>query len=174
MLLELTRYRQPLTHLELSFAPAEVAGEGDAFAIVAPVELTLDVLKDKAMFRLQGRVRTTLQMPCSRCLEPFTMPVDSAFDVRYLPASAMTPEDERELADDDLDTSYYRDDRIDLSELLREQFYLALPMKPLCEETCRGLCSRCGANLNQGTCGCAVDWTDPRLAPLRALKDREA
>ena len=54
---------------------------------------------------------------------------------------------------------------------MREQLYLALPMKPLCREDCRGLCAECGANLNLTTCGCARRWEDPRLAGLRALLD---
>ena len=50
------------------------------------------------------------------------------------------------------------------------QFYLALPMKPLCREGCAGLCSQCGTNLNTGTCQCTSQWEDPRLAPLKGLK----
>jgi uncharacterized protein len=57
-----------------------------------------------------------------------------------------------------------------LNELLREQFYLALPMKPLCRDACAGLCSQCGTNLNTGTCQCTPQWEDPRLAPLKGLK----
>ena len=76
--------------------------------------------------------------------------MDAPFDLRYLPASEMSTEAEREVEDDDLETSYYRDDQIDLNELLREQFYLALPMKPLCREDCKGLCPQCGTNLNTG------------------------
>jgi uncharacterized protein len=82
----------------------------------------------------------------------------------------LSTEDEREVAEEDLDTSYYRDDQIDLNELLREQFYLALPMKPLCRDDCAGLCSQCGTNLNIGTCQCSSQWEDPRLAPLKELK----
>jgi uncharacterized protein len=82
----------------------------------------------------------------------------------------MSQDEEREVEDDDLGTSYYRDDQIDLNELLREQFYLALPMKPLCDEACQGLCPQCGTNLNTGSCNCAAGWEDPRLAPLRQLK----
>ena len=117
-----------------------------------------------------GRVRTELELPCSRCLEPFRLPVDAAFDLRYLPASAMSAEEESAIEEEDLETSYYRDDQIDLHELLREQFYLALPMKPLCQEGCKGLCAQCGTNLNVGRCDCAPAWDDPRLAPLKALK----
>jgi uncharacterized protein len=98
------------------------------------------------------------------------MPVDAPFDLRFLPASAASADAEREVEEEDLETSFYRDDRIDLNELLREQFYLALPMKPLCTEECRGLCPQCGINLNTGTCGCEVPWEDPRLAPLKDLR----
>ena len=171
MLLDLTRYRQPLTRLDATFQPSDIAQEGDSYQILAPVELGLDVHKDKDVFRLVGRVRTALELSCSRCVEPFPMPVDSSFDLRYLPAAALSEQDEREIADEDFETSYYRDDQIDVKELLREQFYLALPMKPLCKEDCRGLCPVCGTNLNVAACGCSTEWSDPRLDALRALKD---
>ncbi len=172
MQLDLTRYRQPLGHFARTFEPGDVAEQGDAYRIVAPVQLDFDIHKDKEKFRLEGTVRTELELPCSRCLEPYRMPIDASFDVRFLPASEMATEQERELQDEDVETSYYRDDQIDLNELMREQFYLALPMKPLCEEACKGLCPHCGTNLNQGTCNCASDWVDPRLEPLRALGRR--
>jgi uncharacterized protein len=174
MQLDLTRYRQPLGHFARTFRPDEVAQEGDAYRIVAPVQLDFDIHKDKTHFRLEGTAKTELELPCSRCLEPFRMPVDESFDLRYLPASDMSKDDEREVQDADLETSYYRDDQIDLNELLREQFYLALPMKPLCREDCQGLCPQCGTNLNAGTCDCASEWIDPRLAALKNIKTRES
>jgi uncharacterized protein len=97
------------------------------------------------------------------------VPVDSAFDLLYLPAAAAPTEGERQVEEDDLGTSYYRDGVIDLADLEREQFFLALPMKPLCQDACRGLCPECGTNLNTGTCTCTRTWEDPRLAPLKAL-----
>ena len=169
MQLDLTRYRQPLNHFSRTFQPGDVGQEGDAYRIVAPVHLDFELHKDKEKFRLVGRAQTELELACSRCLEPFRMPVDSAFDLRYLPAAEMSADDEREVQEEDLETSYYRDDQIDLNELLREQFYLALPMKPLCREDCKGLCAQCGTNLNTGTCACAARWEDPRLAPLKGL-----
>jgi uncharacterized protein len=169
MLLDLTRYRQPLNHFSRIFQPDEVSQDGDAYRIVAPVHLDFDLHKDKDKFRLVGTAQTELELPCSRCLEPFRMPVNSSFDLRFLPATEMSAEEEREVQEDDFETSYYRDDQIDLNELLREQFYLALPMKPLCREDCKGLCVQCGTNLNTGTCACATAWEDPRLAPLKGL-----
>ena len=110
-------------------------------------------------------------MPCSRCLEPFTFPVDADFDLRYQPHSANTGEGEREIEEDDLTTAFYENDEIDLGQLMREQFYLSLPMKPLCSDDCHGLCVVCGTNLNRGTCDCKPGWEDPRLAALKALKE---
>ena len=75
------------------------------------------------------------------------------------------------MEDDDLTTAFYGNDEIDLGQLVLEQFYLALPMKPLCRESCRGLCPECGTNLNTATCSCVREWTDPRLDGLRALRD---
>jgi uncharacterized protein len=173
MKLDLTRYRQPVASFARTFQPEEIGGEMDAYDIVAPVELEFDIHKDKDKFRLVGRLRTELQLNCSRCVEPYRFPIDATFDQRYLPSTAASTEAESEVEDDDLETSYYSDDEIDLTELMREQFYLALPMKPLCREDCKGLCAQCGTNLNTGTCDCAPVWEDPRLAALKAIKGKE-
>jgi uncharacterized protein len=170
MKLDLTRYRQPVSHFARRFQPEEAGGEADTYRIVAPVELEFDIHKDKDKFRLVGRVRTELELTCSRCVESYAFPIDGEFDQRYLPSSDASTDVEREVEEDDLETSYYTDDQIDLSELMREQFYLALPMKPLCREDCQGLCAQCGTNLNTSRCDCAPVWEDPRLAALRDLK----
>ena len=172
MLLDLTRHRQPLTHVSKTFQPAEAGSEGEAYRVVQPVALDFDLHKDKERFRVEGTVRTELELPCSRCLEPYRLPVETSLDVRYLPASELSSDDEREVAEEDVDISYYRDDQIDLTELLREQFYLALPMKPLCRDDCQGLCVVCGTNLNTASCSCKREWEDPRLAALRELKTK--
>ena len=170
MQLDLTRDRQPLNHFARVFQPEDVQLDGDEYRIVTPVQVDFDIHKDKDRFRLVGTTRTELELSCGRCLEPYRIPVETEFDLRYLPESQSSGESEREVAEEDLDTSFYRDDQIDLNEVLREQFYLALPMKPLCREDCRGLCPKCGTNLNTGACTCATRWEDPRLAPLKNLK----
>ena len=172
MKLDLTRYRRPVSQFTRTFQPGEVGGDSDAYQIVAPVELEFDINKDKDKFRLVGRVRTELELTCSRCIETYRFPIDAEFDQRYLPSSAASSEADREVEEDDLETSYYTDDEIDLSQLMREQFYLALPMKPLCREDCKGLCAQCGTNLNTGTCDCAPVWEDPRLAALKAIRGK--
>ena len=168
MLLDLTQFRQPETALTRHYQPSAFEGRDNEFRVIAPVDLALVVHKDKDRFRLVGTVSTTLELGCSRCVEPFQLPVYSAFDLRYLPHADNTG-DEREIEEDDLTEAFYRDDTLDLGQMMEEQFYLALPMKPLCGRDCKGLCSNCGTNLNVATCDCQVRWEDPRFAGLKAL-----
>lgn len=171
MLLDLGRIGTPLERYEKVYPPEAFAAD-ESFRVVAPVSLAFDIRKNKQTFHLTGRVQTTLELPCSRCLEPFTRPVDAAFDLRYQPQAVNMGEDEREIAEDDLSTAFYEDDEIDLGQLMREQFLLSLPMKPLCGEECRGLCPVCGTNLNRGACGCKRGWDDPRFDALRELRTK--
>ena len=174
MLFDLTRLRGDREHVQRTFEPSAFDPQDEDYRVVAPVELSMDVEKAGGdTFRVTGRVQARLELACSRCLEPFEVPVDAAFELRYLPQGHNTGEGEREIEEDDLTTAYYRDGALDVIDLMREQFQLALPMKPLCSEACRGLCPDCGANLNRTTCGCAPRWEDPRLAPLKGLLDRQ-
>src|SRR6476660_190533 len=152
LLLNLTRIRTAQERFEKVYEPGQLGTDPD-FRVAAPVSLTFDIFKDKQQFRLVGRVETTLELPCSRCLEPFTLPVEPTFDLRYQPHALNAGEGEREIEEDDLTTAFYEDDEIDLGQLMREQFYLALPMTPLCADDCKGLCPVCGTNLNRGACG---------------------
>jgi len=172
MRLDLSQIRTPHERFEQVYSPEAFAPDPESFRVVGPVSLAFDIFKDNDQFRLTGHTKTTLELPCSRCLEPLTIGVDLPFDLRYQPHTANTGEGEREIEEDDLSTAFYENDEIDLQQLMREQFYLAVPMKPLCSESCRGLCPVCGTNLNRGTCDCKRDWDDPRLAPLRELRSK--
>ena len=172
MILDLTHIRQPETTLARRYEPAAFEGRSNQFRVIVPVTLQGTLHKDKDRFRLVGTVSTVLELGCSRCLEPFQLPVDASFDVRYLPQSENAGA-EREVEEDDLSDGFYRDEQIDLGQLMEEQFYLALPMKPLCRDDCKGLCPYCGTNLNLEQCECQVRWEDPRLAGLKALMNRD-
>ena len=170
MLLDLNKLHGPREHVERTFEPTAFDPQDAEYRVAAPVALSMNVDKlGGEAFRVSGRVRTRLELECSRCVETFAVPIEADFDLRYLPQAHNAGEGEREIADDDLSTAYYRDGLLDVVDMLREQFQLALPMKPLCAEDCRGLCPECGANLNRTTCGCTSKWEDPRLAPLKSL-----
>ena len=169
MLLDLSKIRAPHTAIEEVYASDLFRTADDLYSIAEPVRLHVDVFRTGERFRLTGRVQTVVELPCSRCLESYRLPVDAPFDLVYHPQAVNVGEGELEVEDEDLSTAFYEDDEIDLGQLMREQFYLALPMKPLCSDECRGLCPVCGANLNRGTCGCKIEWEDPRLAALKQL-----
>jgi DUF177 domain-containing protein len=173
-------------HLDRTFQPEQFdpsVVQDEEYTVVAPVHLVMDVRKDRDAYRVTGKVQTRLRLECGRCLEAFEIPVDSAFELRYVPEPTPSPagqgnpgrgkDVEREVAEDDLTTAFYRNETLDLGELMHEQFVLALPMKPLCSDACKGLCPTCGTNLNKGTCDCKPTWTDPRLVALQGLLDRD-
>ena len=174
MLLDLNKLHGQREHIERTFEPAAFDPQDSEYRVAGPVSLVLDIQKlGTDLFDVAGRVTAVLTLDCGRCLEPFEVPVDASFELRYVPQTENTGEGEREIANDDLAIAFYREGMLDLIDLMREQFVLALPMKPLCREDCRGLCPECGTNLNKGQCDCTPRWEDPRLAALKSLLPRE-
>jgi uncharacterized protein len=171
MFLEPSRLRD-VDRLDRTIAPDTLAFEDEDFRLRGAVELTGDIRKDAQKVRVTGHIRATLECDCGRCLEPFPVPVDTTFDLLFLPATANKGREDQAVAEDDLGVAFYKDDVIDLRQLIREQFYLALPMKPLCRDDCQGLCPVCGINRNREVCSCDTAWVDPRFDALRKLKER--
>jgi uncharacterized protein len=132
--------------------------------------LDLHIQPDGADVVVQGRLTATIPQTCGRCLETFPARVDASVDVRLLPRPATG--DSVELGRDDLDVDFYVDDQLDLNRVVETETTLALPMKPLCRDDCRGLCPTCGGNRNLVACACADRAPDPRLAALRDLATR--
>jgi uncharacterized protein len=170
LLLDVGQMRDPEARIERTFAAGVLPTDQTICRIAAPVALSVAVRKDRMQFRVVGRVKTTIELACSRCLEDYAVPVDEAFDVLYLPHTPAGEGEERAVEDDDLSTAFYEDNVIDLGQLMQEQCYLAVPMKPLCKEDCRGLCPQCGTNFNTASCECRTSWVDPRLAVLEQLR----
>ncbi|HLH76601.1 MAG TPA: DUF177 domain-containing protein [Candidatus Binataceae bacterium] len=116
-----------------------------------------------------GTLSAEMTALCARCTEQFQAPSQRQF--RFVLAPRVLGEGgRRDLGSEDLEFSTYAGDEIDLLPLVSEQLLLALPMRPLCAEDCRGLCARCGANLNWTSCACDQAPADPRFAVFRSLK----
>lgn len=112
-----------------------------------------------------GTIEGSILTPCSRCAEEFEQEFASEFTLfETLPGEGEEPDEECRIVEEGGQLS------LDAAALLWEEFVLALPVKPLCSESCRGLCPKCGANWNQGPCSCDKEEGDPRLATLRGLK----
>jgi uncharacterized protein len=132
--------------------------------------VSLRVERDERDVLVSGEIRATVPQTCGRCLEPFPAGVRAAVDVRLIPRPATA--DNVELASEDLDVDFYQNDELDLSGLVEAETMLALPMKPLCRDDCRGLCPVCGGNRNAVACACGERAPDPRLAVLKDLAAR--
>jgi len=101
-------------------------------------------------------------------LKSYSFPLEKEFDFVLAPDS--TSAKNKELNAGELGLSFYRGEEISLEPLIREQALLALPTRPLCDENCRGLCPRCGADLNESECRCHDTHVDPRMAVFRDMK----
>jgi uncharacterized protein len=117
---------------------------------------------------VDGTVHAEVHGRCARCLGDYAFALDVPVAIVLTPAAAAEPVSGA-LREEDIGLAYYEGDEIDLTPLVHEQALLALPTRPLCAEDCRGLCPRCGANLNAGPCGCPVSVTGGRLAVLETL-----
>jgi uncharacterized protein len=133
------------------------------------ISVSCIVRRMKETVFIEGTIDTTIEVPCCRCLETTHLPVSSSFKYTFAPLPEH-PQEELELSAEDLDFAYYEDDMIDIDSLIFEQVMLQMPIKPLCSENCKGLCPRCGINLNVTSCGCQTEVLDERLAVLKKLK----
>jgi uncharacterized protein len=163
--------------LDLSGEFARIAlAETEADAATAKLEATLQLTKQAPDMYVQGTLRGDLTLLCSRCLGPAAVRVDAPISVLFVP---------RGREDDEIDPQApdvipYDGDEIDVGEMLREEMLLALPMVPLCSESCLGLCPTCGKDLNEGPCGHAPPprggenlKPSPRWAALQNVRVKE-
>ncbi len=124
---------------------------------------------------VDGQSRVTMDLNCSRCLDPFPFANASKFHVRFRPRpEAAGPEDEEiEISgEEELDVEFYGERNIPLRDLAVEQVQLAIPMKPLCDENCLGLCPKCGANRSRERCSCEEAAGDERWSALQGIRNQ--
>ena len=123
---------------------------------------------------LKGKVVTDVVASCSRCLDTLSYPVDSDLKSHFvLSDDRSISKRDVELHASDIDAEVYENQQIDLTQSIRDSILLAVPVICLCEENCKGICSQCGKNLNQGLCKCVNEsFTDPRLESLKIFKDK--
>jgi uncharacterized protein len=128
--------------------------------------------QDVEDIRLVGRLRTTVEAACARCLEPVTHELDREFDLLYRPQGVDRRGDEVSISEAETEIGYYQGEGLLLEDTLREQVLLAAPVKMVCREECKGLCPICGRNLNQEQCDCEQRLSDPRWDALSEIKKK--
>lgn len=121
-----------------------------------------------------GKFSAGILAYCHRCLKGIELDLHRNFHLTYLPPDpARFSKEEVELTSEELEVAYVERAHLALHDMIREQVYLAVPMKMLCSADCQGLCTICGANLNQGACACEAEMTDPRWAALKGIVNQK-
>lgn len=135
------------------------------------IDLNLRVTNAGSRILVQGTLVAPVELACSRCAEEFAKRLEIEVDDSFVPEdSPEAPRGSDTL--ESLSVLTYKDDRVVLDELLRQEIVAASPMQPVCKPDCKGLCDRCGANLNEGACRCEAEDIDPRWGPLLKLRQQ--
>ena len=143
----------------------------EGISFLSPVTGGLALHRTGKEIIVSGALKAKADLQCSRCLKIFRRDLEVPVEVVYHPLEEIVAE-RHELQNDELDMGFYRGEELDLQELLSEQLLLNVQMKPLCQEECRGLCPRCGTDLNMGACECRKKEADPRLEVLRSYFEK--
>ncbi|WP_350336793.1 DUF177 domain-containing protein [[Clostridium] symbiosum] len=138
----------------VSFELGSIEFGGDIYKIVKaePFELEIANIGGGKKYTMSGGLSVTVEAPCARCLEPVTFVCELVFD--------------REL---DLGKKEEQEDSLEVDQLVCNELLLSLPMRVLCSEDCKGICNRCGTNLNIGTCACDTRSLDPRMSVIQEI-----
>lgn len=181
-------YMQTLRHIEDIRIAADTIGEAgiekdieipvETFSatlanpeveLMAPLAIHYIVTRDNDIIHAAVDVKGRLATQCADCLSPVEYPLDLHFETDYLPAAPDMPED-LEAERQSPTIGYYRKS-VELGAYIISETMLALPLRYLCSNDCKGLCAQCGANLNEGSCACGKPG-DPRMEILADLKNK--
>ena len=168
--------KQVELHPGLPWADALVSGRLADFGLEPGMTGKVEMFRTHVNVTLQGDLKFKMHPVCDRCGKKFHREMELSFH-RYLTPYFGNPDEQREageeeveLSEEDLNFSFYHNDEIDLGQILEEEIFLSLPMGFHCREDCKGLCPRCGADLNQGKCACPEVVEDSPFKVLKSLK----
>lgn len=126
------------------------------------IKVTGQVFNIGAKLTVNGKIVFDALYVCDGCLQSFSRAVEIVFTEDYLEGTDVS-------ADEDMITSCYQGDEINIDAIVRENIILSEPLQKKCKKDCRGLCTICGIDLNNETCSCVHEKIDPRLAVLKNL-----
>jgi uncharacterized protein len=138
----------------------------------SPVRYDLTALREYDHLRVEGSVNVTALLTCSRCLVEYESSIASNMTIFFRRATPdeVVLEEETELSEQDLISSVYCGDEIDLTHEIEEQIAMDVPFRPLCGEYCKGLCPECGTDLNKATCSCSGKQFNFKFSALKDFK----
>ena len=136
------------------------------------LEVRCEIAKSFDLISAKGWVKGTMLLTCDRCLKEFESPYKSFFDIHYQPKPEDFPQEPEEevVPEGEAEIIFYEGDVLDIAEQVRQTVLLSVPMRALCRDDCRGLCTRCGCDLNLEECRCTEPPIDPRWDVLKNIK----
>jgi uncharacterized protein len=143
----------------------DISGDGKGCLVQGEVRL----MRTQRNLLAKCELNTEVELTCSRCLSLFRYPLTLNFEEEYVPTVDVTSGAPLPLPEEAGTFTIDEHHILDLTEAVRQYTLLVIPMKPLCDEDCAGLCQNCGHNLNRGRCDCPVQSTDPRWSELTKL-----
>lgn len=170
MIIDLAKVGTTAKQVELEFDPTDFDLTGELVTLTGNAVFIGETQRVNDRATVRGTLSTDVSLDCTRCLEPIAKHFDIPFRAIFVDSTREETNLEREIADEKLDESVVEDGRIEMVEVVREQILLALPEQIFCRDDCKGLCPKCGANLNLIDCKCADDEIDPRWAALKNMK----
>ena len=170
MIVDLANLEDAENRFEFSIPAGELDLETDNVRLKGGIAVSCEITKSISKSEVSGTVSAALEVDCTRCLLPVEQELSFDFTAAYVPAEELVKEGEAELAADDLDVDALDGNELNLREVVREQILLNVPDQIFCREDCKGLCHKCGANLNLIDCSCKEAEIDPRWAALKNLK----
>lgn len=148
----------------------EPLGEIDPELVaVAPIQGHVKFVRTHDGVLVTGDLATVLEVNCTRCLEAFDLPVEIEIEEEFKSTIDLRTGAQLPIVTDETETLIDEHHIIDLTEVVRQDLLLALPLTPLCRPDCKGLCQSCGKNLNEGPCDCEPESSDPRWSVLADL-----
>jgi uncharacterized protein len=145
--------------------PADLFGHGDSNIVDGSIKLT----RTNRGILVQGTLKTTLPDECGRCLKKFDYPLTFNLEEEFFPIIDVNSGFAVEIPEEPGSFTIDEHHILNLDEAIRQNALLAIPMKPLCREDCKGICQVCGQDLNQAECECSTEEIDPRWAKLAQL-----
>ncbi len=171
MIIDIGKIEDSVMPFRFSAEGSELDIDTPGFRLIGPTAVVGEVAKHIGRIEVSGNIIGEAEVDCTRCLQPIRRTLNVDFDVDYLTDTALGSDGEVELQEADLGTDELADNKLDLIRLTREQILLSLPEQEFCKDDCKGLCEKCGANLNLIDCSCGDNEVDPRWAALKNLKN---
>jgi uncharacterized protein len=172
--IEVEDLKQESLHVQHTFQVGEIKFLHADAVLGEPVSADFVLTHQDRDLHVDGSFETNISFRCSRCTKEFSRAFAASFDLTYLPQPKWKNEGaEVEIKYEEMDVAYYDGLALDVNLMILEQIELAIPMQFVCREDCKGLCYKCGADLNEGACLCKKEEIDSRLSTLLEFRQKK-